>query len=540
MTTLPEAEGGNPRGGSRRQGRVGAGPADRGQDFHRIFDSLPIPLWEEDFSRLRAALDRLRDDGVTDYRAYFAEHPEFVEAATRMAGVREVNPATLRLFQANTKEELLGSLHKVFLPESYPVFREELVALAEGKTYFEAEAVNGTLTGERVDTLLRLTVPGQPPDFGRVLVSTVDITKRKRAEKALQERTADLNVTNERLHQEAAERQRIARALQAHRASFRSIVERNANGLLVVDGTGVVRFVNPAAESFLAREASTLLGKPFSASWSEEQAEQPIVRENGEPGIAEMRTVPTEWEGKAAHLVTLTDITDHKRLEGEILEVSRREQQRIGQDLHDGLSQHLIGISLMVKVLHQKLASLSSPQANDAAAIKVHVDHAVEQTRVLAKGLYPVDLQAHGLFPTLRELSAYSESLFGVSCVVRREGPADVHDLEKGIHLYRIAQEAIANAAKHGEADEIVVTLAARGDRIVLTVEDNGIGITERSARKGGMGMHIMKYRARMIHASLEFQRRPEGGTSVRCSLRHGREESAIEASHGQREETET
>ncbi|MFQ5961522.1 MAG: ATP-binding protein, partial [Candidatus Methylomirabilales bacterium] len=215
----------------------------------------------------------------------------------------------------------------------------------------------------------------------------------------------------------------------------------------------------------------------------------------------------------------MLDITERKRLEKEILEISVREQRRIGQDLHDGLGQHLTGIAFLIKVLEHKLAAKSLGEAAEAAQIATLVNQAVTQTQDLARGLCPVQLEANGLVAALQELTSQTESLFHVSCRFQSEQPILIHDNAVATHLYYIGQEAVTNAIKHGKAQYVVIGLTAENERITLIVKDDGIGFPEVVEKHTGMGLHIMNYRARMINGSLTVQRDPGGGTTVTCSV---------------------
>ena len=160
--------------------------------YRNIFETAGVSIWEEDFSHVKAAIDDLIAHGVQDFRHYFAAHPEFVQQAIAMVKIVDVNDRTVKLFGAQSKQELLVSLHKIFLPETQEVFAEELIALAEGRISFETETVVQTLRGERLVVLFTITFPPPPCKFDRVLVSLTDITERKRAEEALRTMLAEL------------------------------------------------------------------------------------------------------------------------------------------------------------------------------------------------------------------------------------------------------------------------------------------------------------------------------------------------------------
>lgn len=206
-----------------------------------------------------------------------------------------------------------------------------------------------------------------------------------------------------------------------------------------------------------------------------------------------------------------------RKLQKEILEISETEQQRIGQDLHDGPSQTLTAVTYMAQLLNKKLAEKSAPEAESAAEILKFVSGAIDQLRGLARGLYPIELERHGLGPALEELAMITEAQSKISCRVKKEGALNFRR-DKAIQLYRIAQEAVNNAVKHARAKNIRIGISEKAGMVELTVADDGVGIRTDKAGKG-MGLDIMRYRAGMINAALEVKPRPEGGTIVACSL---------------------
>jgi PAS domain S-box-containing protein len=216
-------------------------------------------------------------------------------------------------------------------------------------------------------------------------------------------------------------------------------------------------------------------------------------------------------------IATGTDITERKLLERAILDISGREQRRIGQDLHDGLGQHLTGIAFMSKVQEQKLAEKSQPEAADAAKIVRLVNEAIHKTRELARGLLPVQSDAQGLMSALQQFSSEVEDLFQISCRFECEEPALVPDDAVANHLYRIAQEAVHNGIKHGRARSIAIGLRTADDGGVLTIKDDGAGFADPAANHTGMGLHIMRYRAGMIGGALEIERCGDSGTLITC-----------------------
>ncbi len=162
------------------------------QRYRYIFESTGVSIWEEDFSQVKAAIDDLKSKGVRDFREYLAAHPEFVQQAIAMVRIVDVNDVTVKLFAAESKNDLLVSLHKVFVPETQEVFAGKLIALAEGQRSFAAETFLQTLRGERLTALFTVTFPPLPARFDSVLVTVTDITERKRTEESLRQSQVEL------------------------------------------------------------------------------------------------------------------------------------------------------------------------------------------------------------------------------------------------------------------------------------------------------------------------------------------------------------
>ncbi|MET0540995.1 MAG: histidine kinase [Variovorax sp.] len=207
------------------------------------------------------------------------------------------------------------------------------------------------------------------------------------------------------------------------------------------------------------------------------------------------------------------EIAERRRLEGEIIHVSENEKMRFGQELHDGLGQHLTATAFQAALLARDLEGQQT--APVAERIETMLGDAISQTRLLARGLFPVELEDNGLSAALAQLAANARDFMGMSCELHCPEPVDVQDHTVAIHLYRIAQEAVNNAAKHARCQHVAITLA-RGDRaLVLRITDDGAddGAGDRVAKAGdGMGLGIMRYRARLIGADIELGRSTSGG----------------------------
>jgi signal transduction histidine kinase len=214
---------------------------------------------------------------------------------------------------------------------------------------------------------------------------------------------------------------------------------------------------------------------------------------------------------------TQRNVTERKQLEKQILEISDREQARIGQDLHDGLCQMLVSIGLNLNALKGGLEDRGLPESAKADRIAGKLSGAIATARHVAQGLYPVNLESDGLAAALHQLAANTSADFGVPCTAECGEGVSPGGQTIAIHLYRIAQEAVHNAIKHASPTRILIRLGIEQDRGSLTIADDGTGISGSPKPGPGMGLEIMRYRAGMIGGTLEIRRGETGGTIVVC-----------------------
>ena len=216
--------------------------------------------------------------------------------------------------------------------------------------------------------------------------------------------------------------------------------------------------------------------------------------------------------------VIARDISQRMQLEKEVLESSMGERRRIGHELHDGLGQFLAGISLRAKALEQTLSQEGLPQRRDAAELTALLSNAISQTRSLARGLDPVEVENRGLIIALQDLAAETEKLFGVRCLFGCHVSEIQVNGQVGLAFYRIMQEAIHNAIKHGAAQRIQAELKFGDGYLCLEIQDDGAGFdTDAPGKGGGMGLRIMNYRARSIGAGFKVIGQPGQGVRIEC-----------------------
>jgi PAS domain S-box-containing protein len=219
-------------------------------------------------------------------------------------------------------------------------------------------------------------------------------------------------------------------------------------------------------------------------------------------------------------IATIEDVTERKALEREILSIGERERQKIGQDLHDDLGPHLIGIEVMSGLLKKKIEKGIAPAAGDVEKIRFLIEKAIQKTRRLSRGLCPVFLADHGLESLLQEMASNIQEVHGIACTFMYERSILVDDISVSTHIYYIVHEAIHNAIRHGGADRIGIELFYDGGTVTLTISDNGSGMRSLEHPQG-MGIKIMNFRANMIGADLVIDSVMGAGTTVTLSFRH-------------------
>ena len=330
-------------------------------------------------------------------------------------------------------------------------------------------------------------------------------------------------------------------AVRDREERLRAILETAVEGIITIDERGTIESFNPASENIFGYAASEVIGKNVSVLMSTPHRERHdgYIENYKHTGHAKIigigrETIARKKDGtlfpidlsvsevklsdRRIFTGFIRDITERKRLEKEILEISEREQRRIGQDLHDGLCQHLAGIEMLSQVLAQKLSSKSKEASTRAAEIAKAVREAISQTRLLARGLSPVTLESEGLMSALTELALNTEKMFRVRCSFECLEVVKFDNHAAATHLFRIVQEAVSNALKHGKANKITIQLREDPARLHLRVSDNGRGFPENFTGGKGMGLRIMQTRIGMVGGTVTIEQNATGGVTVICS----------------------
>lgn len=423
--------------------------------------------------------------------------------------------------------------------KNFPEFSLIIIASITDKTLEFCRELRLLPAGKRM-AVVTVVDPEQTHQLDNIIDAGADqcIIESVFDEKRLHVRLAFAEkMAHEKVQQQITEQQ-----LRESEARSRSILETTVDAIITINPRGAIKSFNKTAEKLFGYPSKEVIGKnvkvlmpePYKAEHDDyldrylETGERKIIgigrevtgrRKDG--STFPMYLAVSEVKLPNQHIFTgiVRDISEQRRLEQEILRISEHERQRIGQDLHDGLGQMLTGIGLITKNLSQQLKNQGNELAEDAEEINSLIKEADEQARTLARGLVPVEFDEKGLEAALERLKQNAEKLFDIEFSLEVLGNIDFDDATQAIHLYRIAQEGVSNAVKHGAATKVSVHLASTEKHIRLRVVDNGTGFSKNWDAEGGLGVRIMQFRARLIGGNLEISDVPDKGAIITCTI---------------------
>ena len=450
--------------------------------------------------------------------------------------VRRCNKAARQLFRKSTKAILGRHCWEVVHNHRKPIpacpFRRmagsrhrETMELTIGKHWYQVV----------VDPLLH----GKGQVQGGVHIVS-DISARKQAEATLRKMAAELKL---RVKQRTAASIKSTAQLQAALVAGHAIAWELdlASGTLLEIGPVAELFGQPAG--FLHGNIATF----FKSVHPDDRANVQAAMESGDRDhaaefrllrpdggirwVATSGSIERDGAGRPIRLRGITrDITiskqaeeDRRRLERQVLEVTDREQQRIAHDLHDSIGQRLAAVKFMSGTLSKRLAKDKPSGALAAAQIELELQHTMEEVRAIARGLHPIRPDSESLISALYELAVSATSRFNLLCHFVCPRPVAVHDYNAATHLFRIAQEAVSNAARHARAKHIWIRLQRINGGIRLSIADDGCGLPAAANRSKGLGLGIMNYRASVIGATFAMVHRRGGGTRIICDWKPGK-----------------
>jgi len=459
-----------------------------------------------------------------------------------------------------TRDEALGKVSNILLQTEYPIPLDQMTRELYRSDRWTGELVHVKRDGQRITVLTRKTLDrdslGNPV---AVLENISDITERKQAEDAVRAAGERFRFLAESMPQ------KILTATAAGDVNYYNQQWLEFTGLTFdqIRDWGWTRFVHidDLEENLRQWKHSIETGESFEIEhrfrrhdglyrWHVSRAHamrdaagnitmwigsntdiDDMMRAQEELMEAETqladRAVHLESlvsdrtaELSTAHAQLLVEADERKRLEAEIAGTIESERERLGQELHDGVVQELTGISMLLLVLAQTLTKSEPTHATEALRLCQMIENAHGHARDLAKSFYPVELEQHGLVVALEGIAQRTRQQFGISCVVQADPLATIPVKNPtSVQLFRIAQEAVRNVAKHAHATKILINLSKTGDAWQLTVKDNGIGLPDTESKNGGMGLRIMQYRARIIQGTLSVANADGGGVLVTCTV---------------------
>jgi PAS domain S-box-containing protein len=429
----------------------------------------------------------------------------------------DCNVAAVNLLGARSKEQMFGKSPHELSPETQPSGTPSGARMSEIlKFVYELDSISfewahRCFDGRQVPvdaTYTIITIAGKP----MVHAVLKDITIRKLAQQALRR----------------SEQQ------------YRALVETMSDGLVQGDEKGTITFVNDRFCEMVGYPKNEMIGRSVLEVISEDDREnfwdgvrrkrQALrgayeIALKGKSGakistIASLRPLMDDLNRLAGIVAVFTDISERKSLEHQILEISMMEQQRIGRDLHDDLGQILTGTGFLCESLVKKLGNKGLPETEEARSIFGLINEAKEHTRLLSRGLSPVEIDSGGIVAALERFARNVESIYSVSCTLHCDAGLDINDSMVETQFHYIVLESVTNAIRHGRANHIDIALRKIKGQVHLAIKDDGSGIPPDVDPHKGMGLQIMRYRANAVGASIQVSANRGKGSTVTCILR--------------------
>lgn len=346
----------------------------------------------------------------------------------------------------------------------------------------------------------------------------------------------------EKMARDKQEQFQIEQKLRESEARARSILRTTVDAIITINDHASIRTFNRAAEKLFQYKASEVIGKnvkilmpqPYRREHDDyienyhQTGKRKIIgigrdvtgkRKDGSTFPMYLAVSEVNVNNQRLYTGIIRNVTEQRRLEQEVLRISEHERHRIGQDLHDGLGQMLTGISMINKNIAASLKKEKHPLAPEVDELTTLLKEADEYARGLSRGLIPVEFESEGLNAALERLVNNAGKLLNIKCELHSSDNFQFEDTTSMTHLYRIVQEAISNAVKHGNATRAVVTIDGNPERLLIKIEDNGTGFPENWDKHKGLGVRIMQFRARLIGANLEIDTSSLGGAAIICVI---------------------
>jgi two-component system sensor kinase FixL len=347
------------------------------------------------------------------------------------------------------------------------------------------------------------------------------------------DQTHELWMLLDRTEQDQAER-----ALRRSEDYLRSIVNTAVDAIITINQHGIIETFNLAAEQMFGYSAAEVVGQNVRLLMPQpyRQEHDGYIARYLNTGEARIIGIGREVVGlrkdgttfpldlaisQIDHLRRFTgilrDLSDRRKLEWRLAESQVEERRYVARELHDGMGGHMTGIGLLAQTLQSHLAKASSPLTVKAEDLVRSIDEAQKQLRSIVRELMPVEATPDGLMAALQELATQAETQYELRCQFQCERPVYLDDPAAAKHVFRIVQEAINNAVRHGKPAHITISLAQIGQRLEVAVSDDGSGLPEMPSGHPGIGLESMCQRAHLLGGDLTVEPREGGGTVVTC-----------------------
>ncbi len=479
-------------------------------------DGKPAGYWAlvRDISRRKnAELELSRSE--KKYRELADFLPEIIFEVDESVALTYVNRAVFPLL-GYTKEEVASvNVFDFFIPEERDRCLENFMSLKRGERGSGNEYTMIRKDGSRLPVIMYSRAKKSDGVFTGVRGIIVDITEIRRMETAFRESEAKFHS----LFADSGDAQILMDTEQVLDCNDAAVTMMGCTERIQMIGRNFQEFcpeIQPDGEySFIKRERYTdqaLAEKSIRFEWQHR-------RMDGGLFYAEVVLTAIFIEGRTLLHATLRDVTERSLLQDQIITIVDVEQQRLGQNLHDGLGQDLTGVAFLSNSLTRRLKELGLDEAVRSEEVTSQVYRVITLVRTLSRELYPPNLVENEITYTLADFASNIEKTFGITCIYEQDRDLQINNLNTSTQIYYVTREAVNNAIRHGNAHNILIKLTGDADRVILMIKDDGAGLPEKTDERAGLGLKIMAYRMESIHGTFGIRRDTGGGTVITCTM---------------------